>query len=320
MYFLERGFQWLKKTNTYEEVATELDQQKQQQRQPGFYAPEGVNEQASDHIHDNSSLYAHNGTYIDLRTPSDEKRGPLTLGIGFLYWIITLTLLDISSGWIDQLISGTSRENNPLSMTDYLTLTFYLLLCLAVLGLIVKYTFRFLRLESFTARRIIVRFNRITRKVYLLRPEHLGGIRIMSWDKTQMIVDKSLSELDESGGFIVLAWGTGDGTDLQGSFTDNIELTFVGKRTCNSSELMAFWEYIRRYMEVGDCAAPAPQKLISKFPSPLLSLKAASTLKVSGPLELLLWPTVLIHAFGHWLSLLLCYEPRFPKSIEDAGH
>ncbi|EJN36041.1 hypothetical protein PMI38_04208 [Pseudomonas sp. GM84] len=30
-------------------------------------------------------------------------------------------------------------------------------------------------------------------------------------------------------------------------------------------------------------------------------------------------PAILIHATGHWLSLLLCYEPRFPREIEEAG-
>lgn len=112
MYFLERGFQWLKKTNSYEEVAQELSQQKQQQRQPGFYAPEGVSESAADHINDHTSLYSYNDTYIDLRTPSDEKRGALTIGLGWFYWAATMIFLDFSTAWIEQLISGTSREKN----------------------------------------------------------------------------------------------------------------------------------------------------------------------------------------------------------------
>jgi len=36
-------------------------------------------------------------------------------------------------------------------------------------------------------------------------------------------------------------------------------------------------------------------------------------------LNALLLPVMLIHATGHWLSLLLCYEPRFPREIEEAG-
>ena len=36
-------------------------------------------------------------------------------------------------------------------------------------------------------------------------------------------------------------------------------------------------------------------------------------------INVLLLPAILIHATGHWLSLLLCYEPRFPREIEEAG-
>ncbi|PJI51470.1 hypothetical protein CTI14_59785, partial [Methylobacterium radiotolerans] len=34
--------------------------------------------------------------------------------------------------------------------------------------------------------------------------------------------------------------------------------------------------------------------------------------------NLLILPSIIIHAAGHWLSLLLCYEPRFPRVIEKA--
>ena len=82
-------------------------------------------------------------------------------------------------------------------------------------------------------------------------------------------------------------------------------------------------------MEDGPAAAPAPQKLICKFPWPWLSLRAAWRLDSSFFRDPALWvfvvantlllPVILTHAFGHWVSLLLCYEPRFPRAIEEAG-
>ncbi|WP_110973527.1 DUF6708 domain-containing protein [Pseudomonas huaxiensis] len=326
MYFLERGFEWSKTLITYEEATKRALNQKRQPGQADLRTPEGVRESVSDCTYDNSSLYAHNDNHIDLRTPNDEKRGVITfffctLG-GMLAWAGITTI------WM-----AVSDLLYPKTSIDWEFYIFGLILspltANIALYLFLRYAIKHLRLESFTARRIIVRFNRITRKVYLLRPKHLGGIRIMDWDKTEIIVDKNMSELDGTGGYVILGWEKGDGMDLHGTPTENIELTFIGKPTRNASELLAFWEYIRRYMEDGPAAAPAPEKLICKFPWPWLSLKAAwgldtsflrqRELRIFVLLNLLLWPVILIHATGHWLSLLLCYEPRFPKVIEEAG-
>ncbi|HBO0991751.1 TPA: hypothetical protein L4E57_005242, partial [Pseudomonas aeruginosa] len=279
--------------------------------------------------YDNDSIYEHNNSYIDLRTPNDEKRGVITLFSAWICGMFTYTALKTGSISASKILAGHGISGTPLTASDYFFLIALPLLCLAVPTIFLAYTFRYLRLESFTARRIIVRFNRITRKVYLLRPKHLGGIRIMDWDKTEVLIDKSMSELEGTGGYVILVWDRGDGVDLQGTPTDNIEVTFVGKPTRNASELLAFWEYIRRYMEDGPAAAPAPSKLISKFPWPWLSLKAAwgldtrflkhRGLRVFVLANVLMLPAILIHATGHWLSLLLCYEPRFPRAIEEAG-
>ena len=329
MYFLERGFQWSKTLITYEEALEEFNLQQRQPGQAELHAPESVHESVSERACDNSSFYAHNEKYIDLRTPGDEKRGVITIFLGWAYGFITYMFLHMGTISAGKITSGHNHSGTQLNTSDYLILTLLPLLWPAVLYIFLKYTFRFIRLESFTARRIIIRFNRITRKVYLLRPKHLGGIRIMDWDKTEILIDKNMSELEGTGGFVILVWDRGDGVDLEGTPTDNIEVSFIGKPTRNASELLAFWEYIRRYMEDGPAAAPAPEKLICKFPWPWLSLKAAwgldtsfvrnRELRVFVLLNLLLWPVILIHATGHWLSLLLCYEPRFPKNIEDAG-
>ena len=329
MYFLERGFEWSKTLITYEEATESALNQKRQPGQEELNLPEGVRESISELTYENSSLYKYTDTYIDLRTPNDEKRGIITIFLGWIYGFITYMFFAMAIISAEKIISGYGHDGKSLTVADYFILTLFPLFWPVVLGVFLKYTFRFVRLESFTARRIIIRFNRITRKVYLLRPKHLGGIRIMDWDKTEVIVDKNMSELDGTGGYVILGWEKGDGVDLHGTPTDNIELTFIGKPTRNASELLAFWEYIRRYMEHGPAAAPAPEKLICKFPWPWLSLKAAwgldtsflrqRELRIFVLLNLLLWPVILIHATGHWLSLLLCYEPRFPKVIEEAG-
>ena len=329
MYFLERGFEWSKGLMSYEEATEELNKKQRQPGQAELQAPEGVGESVSKKAYDNGSLYAYNDTFIDIRTPNDEKRGVITIFGGYIYGMITYAFALALIVSTERFMSGHQHNGELLTGSDYFFLTLFPILWLVVLGIFLKYTFRFFRLESLTARRIIVRFNRITRKVYLLRPRHLGGIRIMDWDKTEVLLDKSMSELEGTGGFIILGWDRGDGVDLQGTRTDNFEVTFVGKPTRNASELLAFWEYIRRYMEDGPAAAPAPKKLLTKFPWPWLSFKAAwgldtrffrhSGLWVFVLINVLILPAILIHATGHWLSLLLCYEPRFPRVIEEAG-
>lgn len=326
MYLLERGFQWSKSLMTYEEATEEFNKKQRKLGQAELHAPDSVGESVSEGVCDNNSLYAYGDIYIDLCTPNDEKRGVITffcfvLG-GMLTWAAIATI------WF-----AVGDFLHPVRNLGWEFYIFGLILSPLTanfsLYLFCKYMLGFLRLESFTARRIIVRFNRITRKVYLLRPKHLGGIRIMDWDKAEILIDKGMSELEGTGGYIILVWDKGDGVDLQGTSTDNLEVTFVGKPTRNASELLAFWEYIRRYMEDGPAAAPAPKKLLSKFPWPWLSLKAAwgldtrflrhRALWVFVLANLLMLPAILIHATGHWLSLLLCYEPRFPRAIEEAG-
>lgn len=315
---------------TYEEATEEFNKQQRQPGQTDLHAPDGIGGSVSSSVYDNNSIYSYNDTYINLRTPSEEKRGVITIFLGWIYSLFTYALaitLDLS---IEKFISGHRLDGSPLTGSDYFVIVVFPLWWLVVLALFLKYTLRFFRLESLTARRIIVRFNRITRKVYLLRPKHLGGIRIMDWNKTEVLIDKKMREWEGSGGFVILVWDKGDGVDLQGTPTDNFEVTFIGKPTHNASELLAFREYIRRYMEEGPAAAPAPKQLINKFPWPWLSLKAAwgldtrflrhSSLQIFVVANVLMLPAILIHATGHWLSLLLCYEPRFPRVIEEAGH
>ncbi|WP_146038389.1 DUF6708 domain-containing protein [Pseudomonas sp. FW300-N1A1] len=153
----------------------------------------------------------------------------------------------------------------------------------------------------------------------------------LDWDKTDVCINPDMSELDGTGGFVLLGWEKEYHavSDADGNPKDDFEMTLVGKPTRNASELLAFWEYIRRYMEDGPEAAPAPERLLPRFPWPWHSLSAVwrldtgviktPALWIFIPVHLLLLPLILIHACAHWVSLLLCYEPRFPRAIANAG-
>uniref|UniRef100_UPI000DA6C8E0 hypothetical protein n=1 Tax=Pseudomonas huaxiensis TaxID=2213017 RepID=UPI000DA6C8E0 len=221
MYFLERGFQWSKALITYEEAMNDFNNQQRQPGQAELHAPEGIKESVSDRVHENSSIYSHKENYIDVRTPNDEKRGVITFFASWIYGMIIYSIAINTTMSIDYAIAGHSYYDEiPLTNVDLFFAVLFPLLWMAVLAIFLKYTLRFTRLEAFTARRIIVRFNRITRKVYLLRPKHLGGIRIMDWDKTEILIDKKMSELEGTGGFVILVWDKGDGVDLEGTPTD----------------------------------------------------------------------------------------------------
>ncbi|SEK09749.1 DUF6708 domain-containing protein, partial [Achromobacter sp. NFACC18-2] len=256
MYLIEWAFQLSKQQMSYEECRKDVEKRTRKPGQPELNAPDGIGESVSESVYDNESIYAHNDAFIDVRTFNDEKRGVITIFLGWIGIFLFYMLAELGNISARRIISGKGPDGQPVLSSDYFFLIFMPLLCVGAIYIYFKYAFPYLRLESFTARRLIVRFNRVTRKVYLLRPDDLGGIRILNWEKTQPVIDKNMTELDGTGGFILLAWDRGDGVDLEGTLTDNIELAFVGKPTRNASELLAFWEYIRRYMEEGPDAAP----------------------------------------------------------------
>ncbi|UPF06083.1 hypothetical protein MXB02_10850 [Pseudomonas mosselii] len=202
------------------------------------------------------------------------------------------------------------------------TTIFFLCLDPWLLWLYLKYGFRFTRFEMFTSRHLLIRFNRITQQVYLHRPAYCGGIVTLPWNGVSSSgADKKSAIASGVGLPLALTWSS--------AFTGTLrtELIWVGKSANNFTELQAEWEFIRRFMDEGPEGLPRPH-ITSHFPWPWqaftpqfegLTHYFRSSPRVIKCGLVLLSPAFLIIGIGHWVSLLLCWKPRWPKIIREAG-
>jgi len=186
-----------------------------------------------------------------------------------------------------------------------------------------KYTWKWIRTEVFTHRHLVARFNRITRQVHINRPGYAGGVVTLPWDAAAPVIDPKHEEYVGIGGVLILGFlaeQSGAGYD---------ETMMLGRPMSGNTELVGFWEYIRRFMEEGPDSVPRPKRLLKLHPFTWEPLRAAMrfmslTWRPGGRLgtviaATLLSPLILLLALCHWISLLLCHQPRWPKIIEEAG-
>ena len=265
--------------------------------------------------------YAYNEHYLEIRVGMFENfRGIIT-------WIsIFLFLPTYLSGYL--WVGITLRLLN-YETTKIISNTFFMVIAL-ILFLITFYMyiryFRYVyRLELFTIRHIRVRFNRITRQVYIQRPKYCGGTAVFKWE---YIMPSNLGET---------------GSDMGGTNMVNL-LSFhpyktgfpvtqsigVGKNTYNPQDYKDEWEFIRRYMEEGPNNLPKPH-LSTHLPMPLHGLSGHISpmiymAKNSGSITILLMliPVFLIllpvYTVGYFISECLCWQPRWPKEIREASY
>ncbi len=172
-----------------------------------------------------------------------------------------------------------------------------------------------------TSRHLLIRFNRKTQQVHLHRPSYCGGIVTFPWRTTG---STGLYPKDDS-----LSVGMRLGLVWHPSLTGlpHMEMALLGKQGQGGSELRDEWEFIRRYMEEGPHAVPRP-RLSTQLPSPIQAFSAqfeglGRFFRKSSWLFklalLMVWPAFVIVGTAHWFSLLLCWRPRWPKVIREAG-
>ncbi|WP_425928396.1 DUF6708 domain-containing protein [Pseudomonas sp. NyZ201] len=270
------------------------------------------------------SIYEFNEKYIELQAgESQERRGLITyISIAIIccgYKAASIALM-LNMVWL----TGTHHSLTiPASGGYYASAVFVALLTALLFYFLVRYVGFFIRLENFSQRRMLIRFNRITRQVYLHRPKFAGGVTVFNWEQISAEAVVGEEESANIGRKLILSWGPSM-PDLP-----HLHVVFVGKRADGTSDITNLWEFIRRYMEEGPQSVPAPKKLLGKAPWPWLSVMAS--LSFFRPLWRtgLRWqvacivalasPALALHALGHWISLLLCWEPRWPRIIREAG-
>jgi hypothetical protein len=169
----------------------------------------------------------------------------------------------------------------------------------------------------FTYARGRIRFNRATRKVYVLRPRFAGGNVVLDWDRMCAVLDWTIYDtlfrrhentlLQRCA--LVLYCKPIDGDDPQGLGEDCL---FVGPSLSDASEAAPLWEYIRRYMAHGPGQAGIPERI-----NPAHSTYCGKPDVQQFKLEQ--GPGFLETGF-HMMSQLTCSWPAFPKEWEsDSG-
>ena len=272
----------------------------------------------------NGSTYNINDSYLELEGgASKTHRGVLTY-LSLLVFYLLAKFLHLSYCLASVWVTGvTYWTKEPGTTDDYVHGVVFPVITLGVIALIKIYIWQFIRWENFVQRRILIRFNRVTRQVYLHRPRYAGGITVLDWEKVSPQAAVGEEEAANIGRQLILLW------DPVVTGLPHFHLVFVGKVADGTSDIVNLWEFIRRYMEEGPQSVPAPKKLLGKVPWPWLSIRAS--LSFFRPLWRagLRWqvacivalasPALALHSLGHWISLLLCWEPRWPRIIREAG-
>lgn len=275
--------------------------------------------------HDHGAIFDINARWLDAQGAwQEDKRGLVTfVFLGLMYAWQYIMLCKILIPELGVLFSGIDENGIPLSIEGYIFIPLTGMVWVAFNVLFFKFLWRWIRLEIFVQRRIVVRFNRVTRQVHINRPAYAGGVVTLSWDAT--IPEMSGGEPGSGGGDgrLMLAWPS----HYSGAGFD--DLCMLGGALADRGSAEELWEYIRRYMEEGPNAVPRPARLRSTFPWPWDSVR--STLSFLAPswrtgdkgllltFALLLSPLLLLHSICHWLSLLLCWPTWWPRIIRRAG-
>jgi hypothetical protein len=323
MYLIEWGLWKIATENQKDRAAADSENSKKRKRADDKIYESDLDSEihfntASEFPYTRGPIFSLNETYLETRCGgSEEKRGIITLITlgGVCPTLYTGTLLGVGFAYQD-ITAPHLSDAISISIT-----LFMLAITTAIYYFYFKYGFQITRLEIFTSRHLLIRFNRKTQQVHIHRPKNCGGIVTFPWHATGSTAILPEDDWLSTGMRLALVWHPSR-TGLP-----HLETAFIGKQGQGGSELRDEWEFIRRYMEEGPDTLPRP-KLSTQLPSPIQAFsaqfeglgrfirKSSWLLKIA---LLFVWPAFIIIGTAHWVSLMLCWRPRWPKIIREAG-
>jgi hypothetical protein len=168
--------------------------------------------------------------------------------------------------------------------------------------------------ESFTLTHFPIRFHRKTRMVYVFRPKRQADIIRVKWDDVFWHIRRNKNKQFGSYNWFVA------GHVMAKDRKTVIETFAFGRVGSSPEEVYPQWEYVRRFMEGGAGAVPAPDVYL-----PIDNRRegfwwGAQTLLFNTPTFLvasvLLLPFTVLGVFTRWLCMLSNRVPIWPADIE----
>jgi len=218
-------------------------------------------------------IFAQNDSYLEMCNPGWKEQ---YMGVMGLLLIVPFGLF-IIWGWygfavhpllFDAFVIGTEvTQYTHRDDVAYLWFGWLLLFPLAAASAFMIFAaFYYMgnRTLFFTYLRGRIRFNRLTRKVYVLRPGYCGGNKVFDWDRLVALCD--LSGPRRTLKVLALYYPPFDAKDqpVKGPAKGE-DCIFVGNVLPSYAAALPTWEYIRRYMQEGPTVDRIPHDVSDRF-------------------------------------------------------
>ncbi|WP_244787127.1 DUF6708 domain-containing protein [Cupriavidus pauculus] len=276
----------------------------------------------------NASIFAQNDVYLELTNPGWSSQWRMVFGLSWVILCIPILVwvtygITLHPLLFNAYLLGLKRVEYVPESAVLLWIGWLLIMPLTLVACLLAYVSlrrRGAGSAFFTYARGRVRFNRVTRKVYVLRPGYAGGSRIFDWDRlVALIADtRSIRNKPLADRYLVLYHRA-----RAEEPTDQEDAIYVGDDLLDEEGVAALWEYIRLFMEEGPSVDAIPPKAPASYRKIPRDLPPVYTTYCGMPdrdqYKLERRPGMMETTY-HMISQMTCTWPRFPAAWHsDSG-